>query len=332
MKTRKVLSKLKNLKNAITNKPTDCFHFVKDRVFGFKEDIIISVKLKTGFSGSFSAKDIIKGLESLREEDFKMVLDDNDNMIIFNESSKIKICSNPDEFERMEEFFLSAPKSAWEELPDNYMSGLKLCAETASKDIKDGETSCIAIKDGIVESTDNMRASIFINEFAVNSPSYLASSTVKKLPDSCTHISINENSVEFKDGSCKYTIPKMEIEFPDIYIAVKEWIPKKRDLISFPKEIIKVAKDIEHFCGGDSNYEKTVTIKFTKKDVLLSAKKDTASIKKKIANTTENVDLKFAINPTMLSSVLSDGDEIFIHDDKIFFIKKDFIHLIGLMV
>lgn len=331
MKTRKVLSKLKNLKNAITNKPTDCFNFVNGYVFGFKEDIVISVKLKTGFVGSFSAKDIVKGLESLREEDFEMTLDDNDNMIIFNESSKIKICSNPDEFERMEEFFLSAPESNWEELPEDFMGGLKLCAETASKDIKDGETSCVAIKDGIVESTDNMRASIFINTFAVDSPSYLASSTIKKLPDSCTHISINENSVEFKDGSCKYTIPKMDIEFPDIYTAVKEWIPKKKDLISFPKEIIKVAKDIEHFCGGDSTYEKTVTIKFTKKDILLSARKDTASIKKKIANTTNNVDLKFAINPTMLSSVLSDGDEIFIHDSKIFFIRKDFIHLIGLM-
>lgn len=332
MKTRKVLNKLKNLKNAITNKPTDCFNFVNGYVFGFKEDIIISVKLKTGFVGSFSAKDIIKGLESLREEDFEMVLDDSDNLIIFNDSSKVKICANEEEFEKMEELFLTAPKSNWEELPEDFMSGLKLCAETASKDLKDGETSCVAIKDGFVESTDNMRASIFISKFSLDDPCFLASSTVKKLPDTCTHISVNENSVEFKDGSCKYTVPKMDIEFPDIYGTVKDWIPKKKDLISFPKEIIKVSKDIEHFCGGDSTYEKTVTIKFTENDVVLSAKKDTASIRKKIANTTGNTNLKFAINPTMLSSVLSDGDEIFIHDDKIFFIKKNFIHLIGLMI
>lgn len=332
MKTRKILLKLKNLKNAITNKPTDCFHFVNGSVFAFKEDITISMRMKTGFNGSFPAKDIIKGLETLREEEFRMSLDGNENLVIFTDSSKVKICSNPEEYEKMEEFFLSAPEGEVFVLPDGYMEGLHLCAETASKDLKDGETSCVAIKSGIVEATNNVRASVFINNMRCEEDIYLASSTVKKIPKECSEIEVSENCVVFKDDICKYSIPRMEIEFPDIFTAVKSWIPKKKDLITFPKDIIKIVRDIEHFCGGDSEYEKSVNVKFTKKEIILSAKKDTASIKKKMENTTQNVDLKFSINPTMLSSVLTNADEVFIHDDKIFFIRDNFIHIIGLMV
>ncbi len=212
------------------------------------------------------------------------------------------------------------------------MEGLLLCADTASKDLKDGEVSCVAIKDKVVEATDNIRASVFYTEMRMKEPVYLAGASLKKVPIDCTNITISDNFCEFESQGIIYSLPRIAIEFPNIKDSVESWIPDKStiNMIEFPKELIKTAKDIQHFCGGDSDYEKHVSIKFTKKEIICSARKDTASIKKKIPNTTSVMEGSFKINPIMLSTSLSNGDEVFIHDEKIFFVRKDFIHIIGM--
>ncbi len=334
METRKILERLKNLKNAIANKVsdgnTDCFIFNK-RILAVREDIIISTKNVTEIVGAFSAKDIIKGLETIKSEEVEFSTED-DNLIMFNDSSKIKICGNDDEYEKYSEHedIVKVKNSDWVAVPDGFMEGLMLCAETSSRDIKDGDVSCVAIKNNIVEATDDVRASIFKCKFHVDEDVYLLASNVKKIPEHCDKIFISENMVHFGWGNFTYSLPKISADFPEIYETIKACIPEERNPISFPKELISLAKDIEHFCGGDSDREKSVKVTFTPKEIKCVAKKETASITKRIENNTGTKKGSFKINPTLLSSMVSNNDEVFIHGDKIFFMRKNFIHVIGM--
>ena len=337
MKTSKILKKLKCLKNAIAAKSTlpgsDCFTFLDDTVITLKEDIVISTTLKTGILGSFPAKDVLKGLESIKEESFILAVDGNDNLTMTGNSFKVKISGSDVIYNKVVEFYENMPEWDWKEIPEGFMEGLMLCAETSSKDLKDGEASCVAIKNKVIEATDNIRASVFYTTFKVAEPVYLSGTNLKKLPITCSSISISENFCEFHDeDGITYSLPRIAVEFPNIKDSVESWIPDKETIvmIEFPRELIKTAKEIQHFCGGESDYVKSVTIKFTKKDIICTARKDGASIKKSIPNTTSVIDGKFKINPIMLSTSLANGDEVFIHDDKIFFIRKDFIHIIGM--
>jgi hypothetical protein len=337
MRTAKILKKLKCLKDAIATKSalpgSDCFTFLDDTVLTLKEDIVISTTLKTGILGSFPAKDVLKGLESIKEESFVLAVDGNDNLTMTGESFKVKIAGSDVIYNKVVEFYEKMPEWEWKEIPEGFMEGLMLCAETSSKDLKDGEASCVAIKNKVIEATDNIRASVFYTTFKVAEPIYLSGTNVKKLPVACSSISVSENFCEFhSDDGIIYSLPRIAVEFPNIKDSVESWIPdrKKVEMIEFPRELIKTAKEIQHFCGGDSDYLKTVTVKFTKKEIICTAKKEGASIKKIIPNTTAVTDGKFRINPIMLSASLANGDEVFIHDEKIFFIRKDFIHIIGM--
>lgn len=334
METRLILERLKNLKNAIANKSdadnSECLHFLQKRILAIKSDIIISTKNLTEILGSFPAKDIIKGLEVIKSEDVSFI-DDDGILIIKSDSSKIKISCNDEEFEKFSNYedLVSIRKNSWIDLPDGYMDGLLMCAETASRDIKDGEVSCVAIKNKIVEATDNVRASVFLNKLKIGEDTFLSASNVKKLPQNCSKISITESMVHFGWGTYTYSLPKIGVDFPDINGAVQSWVPDERENIPFPRELISLAKDLEYFCGGN-DYEKNVRVTFTPKEIKCSARSDTASITKRIENTTGRKNGSFKINPTLLSSMLSDNDEVFIHEDKIFFMRKNFIHVIGM--
>lgn len=334
MNTKKALERLKSLKNAIGTKSTDtgedCLHFYNKRVLAAKEDIIISTKNIFGILGSFPAKDIIKGLEVVKSEDVEFNNTEDGNLVIENDTSRIKVSSHEKAFKYNEAVAEKLVIKEWETLPEGFMAGLMMCAETASKEIRDGEVACVAIRSGVIEATDNVRASIFYSEFEVPEDFFLLASNVKKIPDYCDQIHIGESLVHFKSGNFVYSLPTLSIDFPEITGFVESWIPKEKDLIEFPKELISLAKDLEHFCGGDYLYEKTVKVTFTKNDIKCTAKKDTATITKRIENTTNKTKGFFRINPFMLSSLVKDHDEVFIHDDKIFFIRKNFIHVIGM--
>lgn len=334
MDTKKALERLKSLKNAIGTKSSDagedCLHFYKKKVIAAKEDIIISTKNIFGITGSFPAKDIIKGLEVIKSEDVEFSNTDNGNLLIENDTSKIKVSSHEKAFEHNCAMADKLIIKEWDDLPDGFMSGLMMCAETASKEIRDGEVACVAIRNKVIEATDNVRASIFYSKFKLEEDVFVLASNVKKIPDYCDQIHIDESLIHFKSGNFVYSLPTLSIDFPEITPAVESWIPEKKDLIEFPKELISLAKDLEHFCGGDYLYEKSVKVTFTKKDIKCTAKKDTATITKKIENTTSKNSGFFRINPFMLSSLVKDHDEVFIHEDKIFFIRKNFIHVIGM--
>ena len=334
METKKALERLKNLKNAIGTKSSDtgedCLHFYKNRIIAAKEDIIISTKNIFGITGSFPAKDIIRGLEVIKAEEVLFSISDYGNLVITSDNSKIQISSHEKAFEYNYSVYDKVKVKNWINLPDGFMSGLMMCAETSSREIRDGEVACVAIRSGSVEATDNIRASVFFNDLRLEEDIFLLGMNVKKIPDFCDQINVDESLVHFKSGSFVYSLPRLEVDFPYITEAVESWIPKNRDNIVFPKELITLAKDLEHFCGGDYDAEKTVKITFTAKDIKCSAKKETASITKKIPNTTHKKKGFFKINPFMLSSLIKDHDEVFINDDKIFFIRKDFIHVIGM--
>ena len=125
METKKALERLKSLKNAIGSKSSDagedCFHFYKNRVLAAKEDIIISTKNVFGITGSFPAKDIIKGLEVAKSEDVIFSISEYGNLIITNDNSKIQISSHEKGFEYNYSVYDKVKINKWENLPVGFM-------------------------------------------------------------------------------------------------------------------------------------------------------------------------------------------------------------------
>ena len=332
METKKILERLKSLKIGLGNKPSDfgedCFHFYPNKIIATNDNIRVSCKNILGVNGSFPAKDILKGLEVIKDVDVDIYADNAGYLFIESQTSKIKICPHEKAYDKNEDLAKILTVRNWLPIPEGFMEGLRLCAETASKEIRDGEVACVAVRNNVVEATDNIRASVFQHNLN-GGEFFLVASSVKKLPDDCESISVRESLVHFKSGNFIYSLPVVVVDFPEISKVILGWIPKDKELMEFPKELISMAKELDHFCEG-YDYEKEVKITFTKQHIKCTAQKDTAKIIKKMANTTDRKDGSFRINPVMLSSLIKDHEEAFIHEDKLFFIRKGFVHVIGM--
>ena len=321
---------LRVLKAALANKSSsyncDCFIFHENKIFTISEHLIISCKNPYGIGGNFNGKDLLKIVDSMGDEfeiscaERKLVLKSKG---IRGSVTGVLIDSDP--YIMIERL----GKKSFKEIPESFMEGLHLCAESSSKDIRDCELACVVIKPGVIESTDNIRASAFYTKFDPGKTAIIFSSFAKKIPSTCTKVSVGPNYIHFKDGKFVYSIPYVEADLPDIEAVISSWIPKSREKIPFPNELIMVAKELEFFCGGNTDYEKTVKVEFNDKFIKCTARKEGASLTKKIKNNSDFVGT-FLINPVLLLSILKDKHEVFIHDNKIFFMKKDFIHVIGM--
>lgn len=343
IETAEIAEIIKKMRPAISAKSTDLgsdfIHIIPDAILTFGDNIAVISETSLGeIKGSYNSKDFSKAISSIKDESLSFSSEDG-KLILKSKSTKVELVQAEKTTTRNAISIYNSVMASvqdWVELDENTLSGLLVAAETASTDIKDCELSCVAIRGGFIEATDNYRVTVC--ETLLKKDAILPASSLKQIlrGNKISHIAIGEGSwVCFysEESGLVFAIHSVWVEeYPKVAEAAYSWMPKENGAekkFKFPEEIIGIAKDISDFCDNDGKF---ITIKFFTDKITCSAQKETAKITRKLKNNSGLESGEIRINPFLIASFISDLDDCYVFNDKAFFVKNSTTHIIGLAI
>lgn len=342
-KTSEIAEIIKKMKPAISAKAADAvsdfIHVMPDGIMSFGSNIAIISETSLGeINGSFNSKDFLKAVTSIKDETADFSTEEN-KLIIKSKTTKVELVGAAKSITRDAVRAYNSIMEVigdWEALDERTITGLTIAAETASVDAKDCELSCVAIRGGFIEATDNYRVTVC--ETLLKKDVIVPAPSLKAVlrGNSISHIATGDGSwVCFYSEVTGLLFAVRAVwaeEFPKIAEAAYSWMPKdvqEKKKFKFPEEVVKISKEISDFCEDDL---KTITIKFFDDKITCTAKKESAKITKKLKNASGLTTGEIRINPFLISSFIADLDDCYVFNDKAFFVKGSTTHIIGLTV
>lgn len=337
IETKRMKEILKPLK-AVSGKNSN-IHFTHNAISAKKDDVLISISMEDGemeedLYGSFDMSQLIKIVNAIPDEKVTLTVKDY-RLLIKSKSTLAEIVSKDEETTDEVAEILSEMEYDWVEIPEGFVEALKIASDVASKDLRDGAISCVAITDSNIQASNNVKAVVIDMDIPVKGTILINSPSVKKMAvDDISHMSVSDNFLHlYSDVSgATQTFIRIEDDFPDIAGSVASWKPSKSakvQKVTFSKESVKICKDLIPFCEGREEYEKNVLVTFGDKFIEFHAKNEESSITKKIENSTGISGVEFLITPTSLSQLLVDTT-CSIFNDKLFFKSDTITYVIGI--
>lgn len=316
--------------------PGNLIHFTSGNISTKKDDVLISLEIEDDedLYGSFPMQQFMKILSSIT--DVKVSLNVvNGNLEIKSKTTLATIAGSDEEVTEEVSEILAEMEYEWFEAQPSLGSSIKMAADVASKDLRDGAISCVSIMSDRIEATNNVKAIVIKEKCQVTDRVLISAQSAKKMTIvDISHTSVSDNFFHLfsADTGITQTFIRIEEDFPDLKGTVDSWKPEKSSAgqtVIFTKEAIKATKELISFCEGKEDYEKSLLITFKNKSVEFFAQSEEARISKKIPNTTGISDVEFSISPTTLSNLIVDS-KCTIVNDKLFFSSKNITYVIGL--
>ena len=339
IETKRLKEILKPLK-AVSGK-NSLVHFTPNAISAKKDDVLISISMEDGemeeeIYGSFDMGKLLKIVSALPEGKVTLTVKD-ERLVLTSKSTIADIVSKDEEVTDEVAEILSEMEYDWVEVPEGFVNALKIAADVASKDLRDGAISCVAVSSSNIQASNNVKAVVIEMEIPVTGTVLINAPSIKKMNiDDISHMSVSDNFLHLysDESGATQTFIRVEDDFPDVAGAIQSWKPSKKNKdkvheISFNKEAIKICKELIPFCEGKEDYEKNVLVSFMEKTIEFHAKNEESEITKIIENKTGVEHLEFWITPTSLSQLLVDTNCL-LFKDKLFFRSETITYVIGI--
>ena len=339
MKVDNIKTLLNKIKAALGTKQTDNsspdFHFIKQFVLAFKEDLYVLGN--NDFADelnnhSVNGKDLLKVLDLIKD-DVEITVDE-DNMHIRAKGTKAVL---PLVTTETAELIFDSLSFSWKNVKQDFCDGLHLAAFSASTENFDGELGCVFLTENRIEATDGQRVVCVETTVHVKKDILLSAKTVKRLPKTFTKISVTDNffSVFEEVTGCIYCLPIVEAEFFTLQSTIEAWKSEKgkKLQVEIPTELVKIAKELSAFVPNSATtdeQEKTMTIIYKEKFIQCTVESGSAKVVKKIKNTTKTQEFGFEINAFVLSKLPEISSGAYILNNKLFFSSENITYVVGL--
>jgi len=286
---------------------------------------------------SIKAQDFQKMLDSFSDEEIKFEIKTENEKHTVKLSSKDTISEievNKD-LRVIEEVFDSFDlKKGFKKLKTKeFMRNLGLVSFSADKSISEQNLHCVALKDGLLMSTDGLRFSLYEIEEDLEGFLIPADSANKVSHVEATHVKIENDWAIFKDnGGTFYACRNVAGEYPDLKEYVKG-LSFKEEVYEFPKGTQSLINSISFMCDGDTPFEKSVTVSMSPKGLVITARKSNGYIKKKLKAKYKK-EVVFQINPDALYDILSITNEVMLskENDMAKLSSDNFTHIMRIAI
>lgn len=307
--------------------------FTKDDIATFNDQVCIIHPFKSEFEFSTKADEFIKIIESIKEPEFELTLED-DNIRIKSKSTNAKRTTVVGEtalvthlIEAVKQAMIG--KNFWKPLPKEFTEGLYLCAFSASRDLTTGIRSCCAIKNDGIYTTDNIRISNFIMDSKMDEVLLPAKDAAELVKYAVIEYGISENWAHFKTAegvifNCKtlkgdYPFSTLDGIFSDKEVSLK-----------FPEDLKEAVDSITSLAEGESDSDKSITVEIKKGKIIAKAEKERGWITKTIEFDYEGEEFQFLVNPIFFTAVLKHASEFILLEGKLQFQSGNFFHILAL--
>jgi len=222
----------------------------------------------------------------------------------------------------------------WKPLPQEFLAGLAICSDTASKDPAEPAMNCVYVNGSTIAATDDVRVSEFKMASKFNGKILIPAKTAKEVCslEGLTHYAVSDAFVSFRDkGNSKQIHARLvNLEFPMYQFLFKFDI---RQEITLPvEEVEQAARYVMPTAVEDEYGYKPMDIKIRgSKCTFKTMNPDAAFAQYTFKLGRPADDIYFEINPSFLIHAIGIANNLKIGDDCALFETGNFRHLVALM-
>jgi len=302
--------------------------FTGSEIITYNDQISIAVPLQTDFSCSVKADTLFKILTRLKTETVGLMTTKTELRIITKGTKAgISIIVEDDLADIIKKLHTDISKNKWSKLPNNFLTGLSLCAFAASSSEEDQTMTCIKCENDLIECGDKTRVSRYhlkekVSKFLIKAGivKELVKFEVDKYLRSPSWIHFKtQDEVIF---SCRRIIG----EFIDYDNAFENKKGIKFELPSNIKEILNLVSIVTDY---DEKVDKAVKLKLENNTLTCRSQTETGWITKTTKINYKGKSIEMTLNPTMFSAVLDKASTIFVNNERVLFESGDFKHIIA---
>jgi DNA polymerase III sliding clamp (beta) subunit (PCNA family) len=221
----------------------------------------------------------------------------------------------------------------WENLPDDFLDGIEIALYSCSKDSSRPALTCIHIKDGTMESLDNIRLTRYSMESLMGGVDVLlpavAAEKILKYALSQFHVAA--------EGSWMHFLTKENIEISCRLIKGK--IPDISPLMigtgldfTFPKKVTEMLDRALVFCQREHMLDQEVEVMLSTKKITVKAKSSEGWFEEEAAVRYEGDAFSFIIHPIFLKEAIQRQTLCTVLSNRIRFQSNNWDHVIAMKV
>lgn len=307
------------------------FAFIEDHIVTYNDSISISYPFKSNIKGAVSAKELYTLLNKLssKKDILNLEIKDNELRINAGKEGKAGIKIEKDVLLPLNEI---KTDNKWDKIPKKLIEGLKFCSFSTAKDNSKPLLTCIHVKDKIIESTDNFRATRFyldkkVKEFLIPANSIKFLEKFPAIKYNVTKSWVNFKSKEGALFSCRI----FNQEFPD-FSNILEVKGKK---IKFPDIIEEAIDKAAIFCEkGETVSSPMIEIKMKKDTIIIKGEGDIGWFKKIIKTKYQGSYFTFKIASDFFVTMLKINNECILDKEskRVKFSSENWEHIFLLLM
>lgn len=312
------------------------FIFSGEDVATFNDKICIIHPFKTDIAFSVNGNDLYKIIGKI-DSDIELKLED-ENLKISAKGTNAKLSTIVGEAAMVTHLIESIRqamigKNFWKPVPKDFTEGIYLCAFAASKAIDAGITSCCAIRNDAIYTTDALRVSMYIMENKMETVLLPAQSASELVKYKVTEYGISENWAHFRtaDGTL-FNCKIMKGDYP--FEALEAIFTEDEPLLQFPANLQENVDAVKILAEGETEVAKFITVTVGKGRIVCKAEEERGWIQKTVECDYEGENLEFLINPVFFGQVLSHATSFALintgDSPKGMFLSDNFYHVLSL--
>lgn len=327
-----LLSILTNLKLGLsqgkqTTEQSNCFGFLKDRIWTYNDDISVSSPNPLTFKGAISAKEILTLLAKLPGDDVSLSYTKEEIVL---KAGRTKAGIKIQQAIEMPIDEINIP-SKWNKLPKNFISCIRKCIFSAGHDFTEPLLTNIHCKGKLTQSSDNERATRCTLSSTLKSELLIPSDSARFLTllHNVNEYNIDKEWLHFKTSediifSCRYDLEK--------YPSSDSHFDTKGFEFVFPDNTKDILEKADVFIEEGFSQDKLVQIAISTKGVFkIRGEGETGWIEESCRiKVKPDADILFSINPQYLEQILKETNTAIIGEGLVWFLTENFEHVVAL--
>lgn len=306
---------------------TTSFAFINGRVTTYNDEISISCPVSLNVEGVIRAEELYQLLTQVKQDEITLTTQ-KDAVLLQAGKSKAG-------FPLIKEIKLPLSEidnKGWKKLPENFLEALHYVSFSGSKDASYPILTCINItKDGLLESTDNYRATQY-NIDAIPFSFLLPLNAITGLSNlPVTQIKLTKSWVHFRTkDDIIFSCRTFDGEYPDVS-ELFSYGRKQATKIKFPGGIDEVLDRAKVFTKQTEQQDECVTITLSKEKLVVESKSDYGWFKEQVAADYNGMPISFLISPSFLQDILKRIQQCLLIKDRLLFTGKNWKHIVALV-
>jgi DNA polymerase III sliding clamp (beta) subunit (PCNA family) len=304
------------------------FAFIKGRVTTYNDEISVSHPVPgLSITGAVKAEELYQFLRKIKAEDLELEVRDNEIQLTSGKA-KAGLLLQQEIKLPLDEI---GEHGDWEDLPSNFLKGLKFAIPSCSTMSSRPILTCVHVNDGgYIEASDSYRISRLTLKENMPVKTFLLPSSSARTVLSLNPVQIAEGNgwIHFKTESGTVLSCRIfEDKFPDITPFSKV----TGDQITLKENITDILDRAMVFAKRDDSKTETINLSFSKGVLTVSSQSDAGWFQEtqriKFMET-----LSFSINPAFLKDILKETQEFTFSKAALRFEGEDWFFVVALQM